>query len=154
MNSPDPILFTPPGQAPVLRAFGEEVALLVDGKKSGGAYAQWMETTPPGGGPPPHYHVNEDEHFFVIDGTVSFYDGRTGSWTTAGPGWSALMPRGAIHTFKNTGDRPLKLLITTTPSGFETFFARCADVFAQPGSPDMALIMAISAEHGIHFVAS
>jgi hypothetical protein len=39
-----------------------------------------------------------------------------------------------------------------TPSGFETFFARCAEEYAKPGSPDMGRIAAISAEHGIHFV--
>jgi hypothetical protein len=44
------------------------------------------------------------------------------------------------------------MLLTTTPSGFEIFFARCAEVFAQPGEPDMPRIIAISAEHGIEFV--
>lgn len=153
MNSIQPIQITPCGQSPMLRAFGEEVTILIDGKKSGGACTQWFEITPPGGGPPPHHHINEDEFFYVLEGTVSFYDDRTKTWTTAGPGWSAFMPRGSVHTFKNTGETPLKMLITTTPSGFEIFFARCAEVFARPGPPDMASILAISAEHGIHFAA-
>ena len=152
MSFSDPILLTPPGHGQVLRAFGEDVTILVDGKKTGGACTQWLEITPPGGGPPPHYHRHEDECFFVIEGTVSFFDGRTNAWTTGGPGWSAFMPRGSVHTFKNTGGCAAKMLITTTPSGFETYFARCAEVFAQAGAPDMARIMAISAEHGIHFV--
>jgi mannose-6-phosphate isomerase-like protein (cupin superfamily) len=88
MSSLDSIVITPPGQSPVLRAFGEEVTILIDGEKSGGAYTQWIEITPPGGGPPPHFHLNESEHFFVIDGTVSFYDDRTKTWTSAGPGIS------------------------------------------------------------------
>jgi hypothetical protein len=44
------------------------------------------------------------------------------------------------------------MLNTTTPSGFEKFFARCADEFAKPGEPDMSRIVEIGAEHGIYFV--
>ena len=36
--------------------------------------------------------------------------------------------------------------------GFEVLFARCAKEFAKPIPPDMSRIVAISAEHGIHFV--
>jgi hypothetical protein len=40
----------------------------------------------------------------------------------------------------------------TTPSGFEKFFARCAEEFAKPGGPNMPRIIEIGVEHGIHFV--
>jgi len=43
------------------------------------------------------------------------------------------------------------MLIHTAPSGFETFFARCAEEFAKPNPPDMSRIVEISAEHGIHY---
>ena len=39
-----------------------------------------------------------------------------------------------------------------SPAGFETFFARCAQEFAKPGGPDRQHVVAISSEHGIHFV--
>jgi hypothetical protein len=64
------------------------------------------------------------------------------------------MPRNVIHTFKNIGDTPSRMLIQTHPAGFETFFARCAQEFAKPGGPDMQRIAAISAEHGIHHLTS
>jgi hypothetical protein len=44
------------------------------------------------------------------------------------------------------------MLIMTTPSGFEKFFARCAEEFAKPGGPDMSRIAKIGEEHGIHFL--
>jgi hypothetical protein len=47
---------------------------------------------------------------------------------------------------------PHEILIMTTPSGFEKFFARCADEFAKPDGPDMARIAEIGVEHGIHFL--
>jgi hypothetical protein len=51
--------------ARVLRAFGLELRILLDGERTGGALAMWTEITPPGGGPPPHYHLNEDEILHV-----------------------------------------------------------------------------------------
>lgn len=151
MKNPE-ITLTPPAGATVLHAFGDEMLLLVSGEQSNGKFTQWIEAVPPGGGPPPHLHTGEDEWFHVLEGKVSFLDGRTGEWTQAGPGWSAFMPRGAPHTFKNTGDKPLRLLITTSPSGIETFFTRCAEIFAQPGPPDMQQMLQIASEHGIQFV--
>ena len=134
----------------VLRAFGEEVIVHLDGEHTSGKLAMWTNITPPGGGPPPHYHSNEDETFHVLEGRVAFL--ADGQWHEAGPDDSAFMPRGIIHTFKNVGDRPSRMLITATPSGFERFFARCAEEFAKTGgAPDMARIIEIGAEHGIHF---
>lgn len=117
---------------------------------TGGREALWTEITPPGGGPPPHYHLNEDESFYVMEGRVSFFAG--GQWREVAPGTAVFAPRGSIHTFKNVGEQPSRMLIRTSPSGFEHFFARCAAEFAKPGPPDMARLVEISAEHGIHFV--
>lgn len=133
-----------------LRAFGEEIHLYLTGEETGGRFTQWLEITPPGGGPPPHYHTGEDEWFHVLEGTVSFF--RDGIWQEAGPGTSVWCPRESIHAFKNTGESPSRMLLTTAPSGFEIFFARAAEEFAKPGGPDMPRAFEIAAEHGIHFV--
>jgi quercetin dioxygenase-like cupin family protein len=137
-------------EARTLDAFGEEVTILLDGERTGGAVTMWTEITPPGGGPPPHYHVNDDETFHVLEGRVAFL--LEGEWREVGPSGAAFMPRGIVHTFKNVGDQPSRMLIMATPSGFEKFFARCADEFAKPGEPDISCIVEIGAEHGIHFV--
>jgi quercetin dioxygenase-like cupin family protein len=134
----------------VLHAFGEEVTILLDGEQTAGKLTMWTEITPPDGGPPPHYHSNDDEMFYVLEGRVAFLV--NGEWHEVGPGGAAYMPRGVVHTFKNIGDQPSRMLLTTTPSGFEKFFARCAEEFAKPGGPDMSRIIKIGAEHGIHFV--
>ena len=62
------------------------------------------------------------------------------------------MPRSTVHTFKNVGEQPSRMVIAATPSGFENFFARCAEEFAKPGGPDMSRIMEIGVAHGIHFL--
>jgi quercetin dioxygenase-like cupin family protein len=134
-----------------LSAFGEEITTLLDGERTAGKLTMWSEVTPPGGGPPPHYHVKDDEIFHVIEGRVAFLvDGR---WQEVAPGGCAFMPRGSVHTFKNVGDQPSRMLIATMPSGIEKFFADCAEEFAKPGEPPrMARLLEIGAEHGIHFV--
>jgi quercetin dioxygenase-like cupin family protein len=147
--SDKPAAVVPYNKAAVLHAFGEEVMHL-DGERTGGKFTMWTEITPPGGGPPPHYHLNEDEAFHVIEGRVAFLV--DGKWHEVGPGGAAFMPRGVVHTFKNVGDQSSRMLLTTTPSGFEKFFARCAAEFAKPGGPDMPKILDIGVEHGIHFV--
>jgi mannose-6-phosphate isomerase-like protein (cupin superfamily) len=133
-----------------LNAFGEEIIMLLDGERTCGSLTMWSEVTPPGGGPPPHYHLKNEETFHVIDGRVAFL--ANGQWNEVGPGGGAFMPRGAVHTFKNVGDQPSRMLIMTSPSGFEIFFARCAEEFAKAGGPDMERIIEIGVEHGIHFV--
>jgi mannose-6-phosphate isomerase-like protein (cupin superfamily) len=59
--------------AQVLRAFGEEITILLDGECTAGTLAMWTAITPPGAGPPPHYHLNEDETLHVIEGRVAFF---------------------------------------------------------------------------------
>jgi quercetin dioxygenase-like cupin family protein len=136
--------------ARTLRAFGEEMIIHLDGERTGGKLAMWTAITAPNGGPPPHYHENEDETFHVFEGRVAFL--LNGEWNEVGPGGTAFIPRGVVHTFKNVGHKPCRMLNMTTPSGFEKFFARCSEEFARAGEPDMSRIIEIGAEHGIHFV--
>ena len=140
----------PHNQTRTLRAFGEEVIIRLGGEETGGKLTVWTEITPPGGGPPPHYHTLDDESFHVLEGRVEFMS--NGTWHEVPPGGTVYMPRNVVHAFRNIGDTPSRMLLTTTPSGFEVFFARCAEEFAKPGPPDMQRLMEISAEHGIHFV--
>lgn len=134
----------------VLNAFGDEMTVLLSGADTGGNIAMCLSVTPPESGPPPHYHLNEDEWFLPLEGEVEFLV--DGEWKAVAPGNAVYIPRGTVHTFRNSGSEPLKMLIQTTPAGFEAFFERCAREFAKPGPPDMARIVEISAEHGIHYI--
>ena len=139
-----------PGNGRVLHAFGEEVTILLDGEQTGGRLTMWLETTPPGGGPPLHFHINDDETFHVLEGRIGFF--QNSKWEEVGPGGSVFVPRGQLHTFKNVGNEPSRMLLSTTPAGFDVFFSRCAEEFARSGGPDMHRVFEIAAEHGIHFV--
>ena len=147
--TPSPVV-QPAGSGRVIRAFGDEFTFLLEGSHTGGQCTVFIEVTHPGGGPPPHIHENVDEWFYVMEGRAAFF--KDGSWAEVPQGSSVFIPKGAVHTFKNVGDLPLKQLITVSPSGFETFMTRCAEVFAQPGPPDNAKLVAIAGEFGIQFV--
>jgi mannose-6-phosphate isomerase-like protein (cupin superfamily) len=140
-----------PGGGQTLRAFGEEITILLTGEQTGGRLSLWHETTPPGGGPPLHFHINDDEAFYVLEGTIAFF--QNSHWQEVGAGGSAFVPRGQLHSFKNPGDKPARMLLSTSPGGFDVFFIRCAPEFAKASGPDMARVYEIAAEHGIHFVA-
>src|SRR5947207_9666112 len=78
----------------VLRAFGDEIHIHLDGEQTGGKLTMWTGILPPGGGPPLHYHLDEDEIFHVLAGRVAFF--LDDEWREAGPGGSAFMPRGRL----------------------------------------------------------
>jgi hypothetical protein len=71
-----PVIATP-GNAPGLRAFGNEVMVHLGGGQTGGKFTMFTDITPPGGGPPPHYLTHEDEWFWffrvaaMVQGLVS-----------------------------------------------------------------------------------
>jgi quercetin dioxygenase-like cupin family protein len=137
------------GEGKSVRAFGAETLFILTADDSGGKLTLGVSAVPPGDGPPPHTHLAEDELFIIIEGKYSFLT--TDRWTEAGPGAVVYLPRGTLHTFRNIGDTPSKHWVLTTPSGFETFYSRCAEVFASPGPPDFKRIAEISREHGIEF---
>lgn len=145
-----PPAIVPPAEAKIYHAFGDTASFLLTGEQTGGSYTMFVNVTAPGGGPPPHRHDDEDEWFYVLEGRAEFF--RDGLWTEVPPGTSVFMPRGSVHSFRNAGDTPLKQIIHTAPSGFETFFARVAEEFNRDGGPDMNRVVEISAEHGISYV--
>lgn len=152
--TPPPQTFVvPPDGGQMLQAYGDTAQIKLSGVQTNGLMVVALGATPPGGGPPPHRHRNEDEMFLVVEGDVRFL--ANGQWTQPlAPGSIVYTQRGAVHTFQNVGETVSRQWIIVTPSGFETFFSQSAEVFAAAGGgpPDMARLLAISAEHHIEFV--
>ena len=139
-----------PGMGRELHAFGEVLSVVLDGERTNRTLTVMFDTTPPGSGPPPHFHTREDELFLVVEGRISFFVEE--SWTEVAPGGAVYLPRGTTHCYRNIGTTPSRQWILTTPSGFEEFFARCADEFASPGGPSMEQIVGFARDQGIEFV--
>jgi quercetin dioxygenase-like cupin family protein len=110
----------PPARAVSYWGPGDLYTWLVTGEESAGAYFSMLAVVPPLGGPPSHIHRNEDETFYVLDGTPTFRLGD--ERIVAGPGDFVNVPRGALHCFRNLSDEPMRMILTFTPAGIERFF--------------------------------
>jgi quercetin dioxygenase-like cupin family protein len=133
------------------------VRFLITGEESGGAYFVSEVTVPPGGGPPPHIHHREDETFYILEGEVSFRVGDKALTASAGDFISA--PRDTPHSFKNEGNRLVKMIVTCVPAGMEKFFEEAfdpaPDATTLPPPPTKELIgrlMAAAPKHGMELV--
>jgi mannose-6-phosphate isomerase-like protein (cupin superfamily) len=87
----------------------------------------------PQNGPPPHIHHREDESFYVLDGEFSVFVDDRPFQVTAGA--FVYIPKGTLHTYRNTGSRPGRLLVTLTPGGFENFWREIGMVAQQDSVP-------------------
>jgi quercetin dioxygenase-like cupin family protein len=107
-----------------LTFLGSRVRVLATGDDTGGSLGLLdMIEVPAGDMPPLHLHRHEDEGFYVISGELSvFLPGRR---IDLGPGEYAVAPRGVPHAYR-VGDAPARLLVTSTPAGFERFVADVA----------------------------
>ena len=94
-----------------------------------GLYRWEMSAHPKGAGPSGHFHRTMSESFFVLEGTVSLYDGDT--WVDAKPGDFLYVPPGGIHAFRNNSGAPASMLVLFTPGApREAYFAELAELAA------------------------
>lgn len=90
-----------------------------DSNDTGGQFALLEVQGSAGGEPPLHVHRNEDELFYVLEGQLKVLRGN--EELTVGPGESAFLPRGVMHTFKILS-KSARVLVYITPGGFESYF--------------------------------
>jgi mannose-6-phosphate isomerase-like protein (cupin superfamily) len=76
-----------------------------------------IEIQPHRGGPPEHLHEAEDDAFYILEGELTF--GVEGEEVVAGPGTFVLVPPGLMHTFKNEGDKLVRMVNIHAPAGFD-----------------------------------
>jgi quercetin dioxygenase-like cupin family protein len=98
--------------------------ILVTGAQTNGRYCLIDMLVPSGGGPPPHRHDFE-EMFTILDGEIEL--SFRGEVRRAAAGSTVNIPANAPHFFRNTSDRPARLLCMCTPAGQEEFFMSVGD---------------------------
>ncbi|MFI9818305.1 cupin domain-containing protein [Saccharothrix variisporea] len=80
-------------------------------------------------GPGAHFHKTFSESFFVLEGTVSLFDGDR--WIDATPGDFLYVPPGGVHAFSNNSAAPASMLVLFTPGApREAYFEELADIVA------------------------
>ena len=117
-------------QVPSLQLSSASVHLTATGSLTNGEFGLFRYEMPAGeGGASPHFHRTFSESFYVLDGTVDFFDGDR--WTTAAAGGFVYVPRGGVHGFRNGSDAPFSMLILFAPGApRERYFAELAQIAA------------------------
>lgn len=111
-----------------------------------GLIEHWEMT--PGFTSPYHTHHREDESFYILQGEVAFVI--DGNWRRVGPGTFVFGPRDVPHGFKAVGDKPVRMLLQTTPGGFEQFVMDLAQPLEDPiAQPDIPRLIETAARYGI-----
>jgi mannose-6-phosphate isomerase-like protein (cupin superfamily) len=106
---------------------GTTLRVLLAGADTGGAVSVLEAVKAPGdGGPPPHRHPGIAELFYVLEGDMSF---QVGDETIPAPaGTCVFVPGGLVHSFRNVGSTPARLLEVVIPGGLEGYFTAMAQL--------------------------
>ena len=97
------------------------ISVVATSDETGGTLGVIDEMLAPGEQAPPHVHHAADELLYVVAGEFSFQIGDL--LAGGGPGTVAFVPRGTVHTWRNAGETPGRMLFVFTPAGFEGFIA-------------------------------
>lgn len=97
--------------------------------------------------PPPHVHAAQEEEYEVLEGTFDVMV--EGEWRTLGPGERAMVPVGALHTFRNRSGAPVRVRNWHRPAlRFEEFIetvCRTLDAAGVRGRRDPRVFLLLSA---------
>ena len=127
-------IFVPPGGGRAYPMGRIASYFLADGVETAGKYSVsewWLE--PNTKGPGAHRH-EEDDLFFVIEGTMSLLLGDR--WVDASRGSFVLAPAGMTHDFENRSDARAGVLNVSVPGNFEPNMPAIAKWFAENPPPD------------------
>jgi quercetin dioxygenase-like cupin family protein len=144
------------GEGEALWAFGVLATIKASGDTTAGRVAVIEHLAPQGAGSPLHVHHREDEWFYVIDGSVTFWVG--GDVFEAGAGAFVYGPRDVPHTFMVSSEQA-RFLLVTEPAGFEDFMRAMGQPAAAltvppPAAPpaDITPLIAAAAGYGIEIL--
>jgi mannose-6-phosphate isomerase-like protein (cupin superfamily) len=144
------------GEGEALWAFGVLATIKASGDTTAGRVAVIEHLAPEGAGAPLHVHHREDEWFYVIDGSVTFWVG--GDVFEAGAGAFVYGPRDVPHTFMVSSEQA-RFLLVTEPAGFEDFMRAMGQpagalTVPPPAAPpaDITPLIAAAAGYGIEIL--
>jgi quercetin dioxygenase-like cupin family protein len=150
-TSPLQAAIVKPEQALPLKPFGLDVKVLLSTEATGGAISVLMGRIKPGEGPGDHVHFNQEEIFFIVEGTFELTVG--GQTTTAGPGTIVFIPRNVVHRFKNICDTTGCMLDWTLPGGQDHYFKAISELGASAGLTGEK-VMEINEQFDTQFLAA
>jgi quercetin dioxygenase-like cupin family protein len=149
------IVHLPAATGPSYAGPGDTYTFLLTGEQSGGAMFILEAKVPAAGGPPPHSHRFEDECFYLLEGSLTLRLAEKTIQVAAGD--FVQVPKGIVHSFRNDGTSPAKMLAIFSPSGMEGYFKEAlesatATSASTPIPQIVARMVAAAPQHGVEFV--
>jgi mannose-6-phosphate isomerase-like protein (cupin superfamily) len=105
--------------------FGNGTVLIRASAETTGGSFTVFEEVPPLLDTPLHVHANEDELFYVLEGEHGVQCGD--EEFHLGPGGVVFLPRRVPHSHRRVVPGQGRLLVLTSPAGFEGFFRELAE---------------------------
>ena len=136
-----------PGEGTVYHVAQHDNRCILSAEATGGAFSLFEIVSPPGDRVPLHIHTREDEAFLVLEGEIELTVGD--AVHRLRPGSVVFGPRGIAHSFCNPCTVTSRMLVMTTPGGFERFFAECHERLPRTRPFDPALFVEIIRKHGM-----
>jgi mannose-6-phosphate isomerase-like protein (cupin superfamily) len=100
------------------------------------------------GGPPRHVHPDQDEWFYVLQGSYVIEVGDARYELAAGD--SLLAPRGVPHVWANRSEGTGRMLVGFSPAGqMEAFFAAATQLAGIPSGPELSRLFS---DHGMQLL--
>ncbi|BAZ12475.1 cupin 2 domain-containing protein [Calothrix sp. NIES-4071] len=126
-------MFVQPNKSSTYSVLGDLYTLLAEGKDTSGAYGLVEVVMQPQSIIPSHTHEQVEAHY-IIAGEIEYQLDSQTVVATKG----AFLHIGAcqVHSFKNIGSEPAKLLMWVTPGGPEQFFAEAGQPVKLPISEE------------------
>lgn len=112
-------------QSPALTVLGDQLRLLLRSAASPHRMSVATVEVPPGAGVPPHSHAIEEEGYFVLGGTLTFW--QDGAEHVLSPGDFAHVLPGAMHGYRNAGDESVCFLAWTVGGPIDEFFVAMSE---------------------------
>jgi mannose-6-phosphate isomerase-like protein (cupin superfamily) len=103
------------------------------------------EMGPEPSGPGPHFHRTIQESFYVLSGTIRFFDGER--WLDGRPGDFVHVPEGGVHGFRNVSGEPASMLLHFAPGAPREGYFESLARFAASGSPGEDELAAFYLDH-------
>ena len=114
------VVVPPGGGKHLAEASGQAMSMKLFGRETGESVTLFEQTVPTDSKSSwLHLHRDSDEIAWVLEGEFTFKIGD--QVTTGGPGTCAFLPRNVPHAWKNSGDRPGRVLFLYTPAGAGRF---------------------------------
>lgn len=147
-----------PGAGRRIGIVGDIYRFLATAEETDGKYTTFEALVPPGGGPPPHVHTREEESFLVLEGEMTFQ--LEHDRMTVGEGTFLNIPIGTLHSFRNEGSQPARMLITLAPAGLEGMFfevgqplADDEDTASPPNPGEIEKLLQVAPDYGVEIHA-